>query len=129
MNKDNPLYCSRCHSVNKPLFKYSKILYKGKTYQYYMCNECGRKKMKKYYRTKNGKVAIKNAVSKYVRNNREKSRVWDKARKLKLLGKQCEICGRKFKIIKHHPNYSKPLEVIYLCHFHHNWIHRLLKLL
>ncbi len=28
---------------------------------------------------------------------------------------RCERCGNKCKLQKHHPNYSKPLEVVWLC--------------
>ena len=31
----------------------------------------------------------------------------------------CEVCGVK-KVEAHHSNYSKPLDVIWLCTFHHN---------
>jgi hypothetical protein len=32
--------------------------------------------------------------------------------------KPCEVCGKE-KVEAHHPNYSKPLEVVWLCHKHH----------
>ena len=33
--------------------------------------------------------------------------------------KNCSICDSNEKIEKHHPDYSKPLDVVYLCKFHH----------
>ena len=36
----------------------------------------------------------------------------------------CEVCG-EIKSEGHHPDYSKPLEVKWLCKIHHNNIHRL----
>lgn len=41
-------------------------------------------------------------------------------------GQPCEICG-KLPTLKHHPNYSKPLLVVYLCHSCHRHLHYLLK--
>jgi hypothetical protein len=37
--------------------------------------------------------------------------------------KPCEICGDK-KSESHHPDYSKPLDIIWLCDFHHKEEHR-----
>lgn len=36
--------------------------------------------------------------------------------------KPCEICGASL-VHAHHPDYSKPLEVIWLCPAHHRMIH------
>lgn len=40
----------------------------------------------------------------------------------KLEKKPCESCG-EIKVEAHHPDYSKPLEVIWLCLKHHRQIH------
>jgi len=36
----------------------------------------------------------------------------------------CVVCN-KIKVEGHHPDYSKPLEVIWLCRSHHFFVHRL----
>lgn len=36
----------------------------------------------------------------------------------------CSVCGSTEKVEGHHPDYSKPLEVIWLCGKHHKEIHR-----
>jgi hypothetical protein len=42
--------------------------------------------------------------------------------------KQCSICGSdKYKIQGHHEDYSKPLEVIWVCTYCHSAIHKSLK--
>lgn len=41
-----------------------------------------------------------------------------------LTPKPCQICG-KHPAEGHHPNYKKPLEVIWLCRSHHQKLHRL----
>lgn len=35
----------------------------------------------------------------------------------------CEICGSIEKIQAHHEDYSKPLDIVWLCIKHHRWIH------
>ena len=35
----------------------------------------------------------------------------------------CEICGDTARVNAHHEDYSKPLDVIWLCTIHHKWIH------
>lgn len=40
----------------------------------------------------------------------------------KLIRQPCIICGGKAEA--HHPDYSKPLEVIWLCNFHHRMEHK-----
>ncbi len=54
-------------------------------------------------------VVAHNAVSKAVRAG-------------KLVKKPCEVCGASF-VHAHHPDYSEPLEVIWLCPAHHRMIH------
>ena len=39
-----------------------------------------------------------------------------------LISKPCEICGKE-KVDAHHDDYAKPLEVRWLCRFHHNKHH------
>lgn len=41
-----------------------------------------------------------------------------------LARKPCSVCGKE-RAEAHHPNYKKPLEVIWLCRKHHKELHRL----
>lgn len=41
----------------------------------------------------------------------------------KVQPKNCEVCGKKAEA--HHPDYSRPLEVRWLCKGHHEDVHRL----
>lgn len=61
------------------------------------------------------------------KNNPEKFRARNAANKAAIRGKlkkmPCEICG-KFPAEKHHNEYSKPLEIVWLCKKHHVEFHR-----
>ena len=71
---------------------------------------------RKYRKTKNGKVAILRAVKKYEAKNLKRRRAWYQARKIKL--EPCEVCN-KMPTHRHHPDITKPLEVVFLCPLHH----------
>ena len=72
----------------------------------------------------------------YREANIEKVREYDRARgyrgtQLKahnaarvLVPEPCVECGSMTNIERHHPDYSKPLEVIWLCRDHHRALHR-----
>jgi hypothetical protein len=68
----------------------------------------------------------KRKVLEYQRTRRSKYPEKDKARRTvayyvrtgKLIKAPCRICGDR-KSEAHHADYSKPLEVDWLCHFHH----------
>lgn len=44
--------------------------------------------------------------------------------KLWVRPKTCPICWRESRIISHHPDYSKPFEIIFCCQICHDKIHR-----
>ena len=75
----------------------------------------------------------------YQKNNPEKinasQRAWKKknpekcnaqylARRLVSLGSECSLCGSVEGLERHHPDYSKPLEIITLCTSCHGKVHR-----
>src|SRR3990167_10140085 len=112
--------CSHCGST-KRLIKYSKGS-KNRTKQYYYCNKCNTERIRKYRETEQGKEAIKRAVHKYQKKNVKRKRAWNKAKRIKL--KSCLIC-HKSPTHRHHPDINKPLEIIFLCPFHHKLVHKL----
>jgi len=64
----------------------------------------------------------------YSKNNRVKKNVQNKVYRAKKQGKiiipiKCEKCGKTRKLEAHHYDYSKPLDVVYLCNSCHQKEH------
>lgn len=66
----------------------------------------------------------------YYKKHPERCRAWQRVDRALKLGKikklPCEVCGenRKNFVHAHHDDYSKPLEVRWLCAIHHKQAHR-----
>lgn len=94
--------------------------------------ELGRARSKRYMQTEKGKAKHIEATEKYVEENREKIRAQSKVRKAIKSGKiikplNCEVCGLSKALQGHHEDYSKPLQVIWMCakcHIYHHHKHR-----
>ena len=80
------------------------------------------KQTKKYKKTERGKLSTKrasiNARLKYPEKYQARQEVLKALRKGTLIKKPCEVCG-KLKVQAHHEDYSKPLDVKWLCEDHH----------
>jgi hypothetical protein len=86
-----------------------------------MCGKCNAERVRKYRSTVNGRAGLHKIVKKYESLNAEKRKAWSKANYLKRQ-LPCEIC-QNLPTQKHHPDYSKPVEVVYLCAYHHKQVH------
>lgn len=73
------------------------------------------------YRKGKGKAAVRRAVDNYERKNPERKKAWLATRKLDM--EPCQICHATGRTHGHHPDPSKPLEVIWLCALHHKHVH------
>ena len=93
----------------------------------YKNNRGGREKQREYEKTARGREARKKAVDTWAKKSGYKMRAhWRvksaiKAGLLKRL--PCEVCGNE-KSQAHHEDYSKPLDVVFLCDKHHKLRHR-----
>ena len=92
------------------------------------CKDCRNVYKKQYRSTGNGKITGKSYQNKRSLFSPEK----DKAKAIisKMLSKgiitkpsRCEICGSESSIQGHHPDYSKPYEVYWLCKDCHAFVH------
>ncbi len=83
---------------------------------------------KKYQKTDAGKVAHSKALmrQKEIRPKENKARnaVSNALRDGRLLKLPCLICG-DVRVEGHHPDYDRPLDVVWLCHSHHKQTHAL----
>lgn len=115
-------HCIRCKSTqglpDKPYSRY-------KQKEYYLCTNCNTERLKKYRQTAKGRKVFNSAAKAYYEKNKHKAHARYKAKSIP--SKPCEKCGSEENLEKHHPDYSKPLEVIHLCRAHHRELHRQLK--
>ena len=87
---------------------------------------------KAYLKTENGKIVKALTEKNYRMKHPEKAIAHyvlsNAVRDGKLKRKPCEICGSIVKVEGHHPDYSKPLCVVWLCEKHHKEVHRKMRL-
>jgi hypothetical protein len=85
-----------------------------------------------YQRTEEGKASVRKAKAKWSTNNPEKRaaqhKVNNAVRDGRLIKTGCEVCGSTTRIHGHHDDYTKPLDVRWLCAKHHNEAHKGLRL-
>ena len=121
-------HCKHCGG-KKNLVKSSRSKGKLGTIQYFMCGKCNTERCKEYRKTAKGKEAIKKAVTKFDRENKEKRYAWGvvqlalKCGKLKK-AKRCARCKRPGKLVAHHSNYNFPLRVRWVHYLCHKAIHK-----
>jgi hypothetical protein len=92
---------------------------------YWKDPEAHRARQKELNATPDGRIRVANKSKRYAEKNREKRLAKDAVnnavRSGKLVKRPC-WCGSK-RVEGHHPDYSKPLDVIWLCHTHHKEVH------
>ncbi len=104
----------------------------GKEYSGFrhICKNCWYAQCKKYNSTEEGKISQnkknKNRRQKYPERQKAIDAVHNALKSKKLVKQPCDIC-RDTKVHGHHEDYSKPLQVIWLCSIHHRQRHEVLK--
>lgn len=139
MFSDGEKVCSKCGML-KPLSEFYKAPRMAGGYSN-KCKFCMRQDVKKHYRQneeyyreyekKRGEtperrrqrtLACQRHRMKNPEKNKARQRVCDAKRRGKIVEQPCEVCGA-LNVHAHHEDYSKPLDVIWLCPKHHAWIH------
>ena len=122
------MQCVHCKTTEGPFIKNNQT----EEYTYYWCNPCNTARIKKYRHTKKGAAATYAAV----RSQYAKAPYKQIARIALFhaiqIGKiirpeECSVCHKKIKVEGHHPDYSKPLEVIWMCRRCHFDLHKKLR--
>lgn len=84
-----------------------------------------------YQKTIQGKNAGRKAKIKWKMNNLDRRAAHvifgNAIKKGQIIKKPCEICGSVYRIHGHHDDYTKPLEVKWLCSKHHKEVHKNVK--
>lgn len=129
-------YCPQGHKYTKENTYLSKGLYKEckkcrviQVARYYKKHPEERNKDLEYFKEYSKKHPEQKlrSVLKWQAKNSEKveaHKLVHKALKLgKLKKKPCKVCG-EIRVDGHHPDYNKPLKVMWLCRLHHKAEHR-----
>lgn len=127
--------CRYC-KIEKPESSFNVMRTKLKVYLKWQCKDCANAHTRAYNRRNNGlgyrklykkwKAAHKHYASLYLKKFPDRMRAYGRVRyaiktgKLKKL--PCEVCGSP-DTEGHHDDYSKPLDVRWLCPFHHKEYH------
>jgi hypothetical protein len=84
------------------------------------------KARQEYQQTPNGKAAVKRAHENYIANNRKRRQahidVGNAIKYGRISKLPCFVCGDKAHA--HHPDYDRPLDVVWLCPQHHKEAHK-----
>jgi len=139
LNKMLERRCTYCRKILElSPANFTRVKTKGFRGFGYTCKECDKKRVaiikskripepgsirKRYLERR---TYLLNYYKEYSKNNQEKIKAKLKARqaikKGELKKEPCEFCG-SIKSEAHHPDYSKPLEVMWVCHKHHMQLH------
>lgn len=85
-------------------------------------------RQKEYFSTPEGKSAHKRATDRWKEKNKVRRAahvILGNALKYKTIMRQpCWVCGKKAEA--HHPDYGRPLDVVWLCKKHHQEVHQMI---
>jgi hypothetical protein len=129
LKEDKLRVCTDCH---KSLSMNVKYFHRCATKKFngfsYRCKNCDNKRQKYRYKSHRRDCIIK-LTKKWIKDNSEKVLASKCVREAILRGVlirfPCEVCGN-IKSHGHHDDYSKPLDVRWLCSRHHRQYHILL---
>ena len=99
----------------------------------HLCRDCIKNKQRKYSATPQGRLSIIEASNRAYLKHKSKWIARAKARYAVKVGKlnkpkKCEVCEKIKSLQGHHEDYSKPLDVVWLCSGCHAEADRLLEI-
>ena len=118
MNYISKIYCSSCKIVTPFLIKNNKQVSSKSTTQYYQCRDCMNSRGRKYYKENKEKcrAIIYKSIAKWPERQKARNAVNHAVRTGKIIKPvACDECGTGGRIEGHHTDYTKPLEVSWLC--------------
>lgn len=123
--------CTKCY-LNLPLSAFDKNKNK-KDGHVYECKSCRSKRDRKYYLTSESRKLRSNtnhiSAKKYADSNLENIKIYQKVKYAIKVGRlkksHCKYCGETKNVIGHHSNYNKPLDIEWMCKFHHKSWHKI----
>lgn len=124
---DGLMRCQKCKK-EKPNLTKNSVNSNGK-FQY-ICRECNTEKAKRYRKTEKGRSNVSKAVYKSISKFPQKQKARQILHYHILVGNLikpeiCQKCGEKKELSGHHSDYSKPLEIEWVCRNCHNLLHNL----
>jgi hypothetical protein len=123
-------YCQKCKRNKKDLLVNSKRFnVKGVEVFSYLCRACNTKRCKIYRSSTGGKNKAHSAVYRYGKKNKDKVHArlalnYHVKKGNVIKPTKCSCCRLKKKVEAHHSDYSKPLNVLWLCRSCHSDLHR-----
>ena len=119
------IYCSHCRKYFSPTQVIKQSISKKTNKQYYWCNICNTERARKYRSTKKGMETILKAVFKSTKKHRDKKNArtllnYHLKQGKVVKPKCCEKCKKRKPLQAHHCDYTKPLDVLWVCNLCHS---------
>jgi len=121
--------CQKCKSTEN-LSKNS-VTSSGKIQ--YICRKCNTERFIKFRSTTHGKntayEAVKNSIAKHPEKQSARKKVYYALKVGKLIKPEvCQVCSSPKELFGHHTDYTKPLEVEWICRECHTQQHRAMEI-
>lgn len=113
--------CARCGKRKKYVHIHAQRTAKdGELKSYFWCRDCNTERQREFRNTENGRESTRKAVAKSIAKHWHKQKARIALNRQVKLGniirpKQCPVCKKYKKVEGHHDDYSKPLEVKWVC--------------
>lgn len=98
---------------------------------YYYCRQCNTERMRRYAKTPEGNLIIRRACYRSVKKHYKKQLARLRLNYHVKVGNiqkptECSVCKQTIKVEAHHTDYTKPLEVVWVCRPCHSDLERTL---